>query len=152
MTGIDQCVEPALKAVRDERRVAALEGGDQKIGDVAQAREVVLVGALGREPRRELEHQQARRQDVLEQVNALAQIRGGLEKRREQLERSGLAEVGDGDALAVPDGDEARLLEPADGFAQRVAVGVVLGGELAFTRQAFARRRARPKGCGAEPP
>src|SRR5262249_16845533 len=54
--------------------------------------------------------------------------------------RAGAAEIGDGDALAVPDGDQPRLLEHAHGLAQRVAVRLVALRELALAGQALAGR------------
>jgi len=37
VTGVQQRIEPALETVGDHHGVAALEGGDQELGDVAQA-------------------------------------------------------------------------------------------------------------------
>ncbi len=88
--------------------------------------EIALVGAAHGEPRGELDHEQTRGQDVLEQVRALGEIRRVLEERRQELERAGLTKVGDGDALSVAHRDEARLLEHAHGLAERVAVRVVV--------------------------
>ena len=139
MSRVDERVEPALEAMADQHGIGALEGGDHEVGDVAQAGDVVLVGALRGELRREFDHEQAAGQDVFEQVQALPEIRCRLQKGREQLERPTLSKIGDRHALSVPHRDEARLLELAHGLPQRVAIGAVLSGELALTRQPLPR-------------
>ncbi len=122
MPGVEQRVEPALKAVRDHHRITALEGGDQELGDVTQARDVVRAGALGGQARGKLEYEQARGQDVLEQRVDLGGVAGVLQERRQELHGAGLAKVGHGHALAVAHGDQARLLQHAHRLAQRVAM------------------------------
>ncbi len=139
MARVDERVEPLLEPARDDHRVAAIERGDEEVVDAGQAIDVVLVGASHREPRRVFEKENARLEDVVDDVGHFARVGARLQKWREQIERARFAKIGDRDALAVSHGDEPRLLELPDRFAQGVPVRPVFRRELALAGESLAR-------------
>ena len=138
MRRVDQCVEPLLEPVGKRATVLYFERRDQHLRDAPESGEILVRSALHRERHRILEHLDSRREQVAQATDLLDRVAAMLEVGLEDLDRRGLSEVADRDALSLSHGDEPRLFQLADRFAEGVAIGVEGRRELALRRQAGA--------------